>query len=82
MTTRLYTTRFEPAKAHKPETIHVYVDMLPTAISSTVYQQYMPGADNHRYAVHRYFMDEGPSQTFRIVASGNCLNGYWFAVEY
>lgn len=79
MSAHLYTTKYKPATDFKPAMIEVYYDLMKKPVAKLCWQQLMQPIDNHRYAVHCYLKDTNPRT--RVVSSGDCLNGYWFAVE-
>lgn len=75
----LYTTKYKPATDTKPSMVEVYYDLMSRPVSKLCWQHGMQPIDNHRYAVHRHLQDTG--QSGRVIATGDCLKGYWFAVE-
>lgn len=79
MSAHLYTTKYKPATDYKPAMIEVRYDLMTKPVAKLCWQSLMQPYENHRYAVHRYLQDTG--QSGRVIATGDCLNGYWFAVE-
>jgi hypothetical protein len=79
MKAHLYTTKYRAATDTKPETVEVYHDLMRRPVYKRRWQYGLRPADNHREAVHYYLLDR--TGQHRIVASGTCLYGYWFAIE-
>lgn len=77
MKSNLYTTKYKPATDYKPAMVEVYYDLMPRPVSKLCWRHDMQPLDNHRYAVHLHLQTVGG----RIIATGDCRNGYWFAVE-
>lgn len=75
----LYTTKYKPATDFKPAMIEVYYDLMKKPVSKLCYQKLLAPLGNHRYAVHCYLRDTNPNG--KVISSGECLDGYWFAVE-
>ena len=75
----LYTTKYKHATDTKPEMIEVYYDLMRRPVYKQRWQYPMQPIDNHHSAVSEY-LHKRPVR-HRIVASGVCLHGYWFAAE-
>jgi hypothetical protein len=76
----LYTTKYKPATNTKPEMIEVYYDLMRKPVAQVFWSYTVQPIDNHyRAVVEQYLRDTNPRT--RVVSSGECLNGYWFAVE-
>jgi hypothetical protein len=79
MKAHLYTTKYRAATDTKPSMIEVYYDLMPKPVYKRRWQYPMQPIDNHYSAVLEYLRDTNPRT--RVVSSGDCLKGYWFAIE-